>query len=154
MYEKEALQLTFQIKKEENFMKNKKQIALVLAAASLLSMAAGCGGANKEVDGKINLKVGLWPDETQEKSLEKQNQLRDEFMEAHTDINIIPDTYKYDTKTFNMKANANQLPNMFKPWFTEIKQLKMMLVILKVVLITPLFITVLLPLLQKTDAMN
>ena len=101
-------------------MKMKKTISLTLAAL-LLAAASGCG--NGEESGKINLKVGLWPDETTPESLATQNKTKDEFMAANPDINIIGDTYKYDTKTFTMKALANQLPNMFKPWFTEIQQI-------------------------------
>ena len=101
-------------------MKMKKTISLTLAAL-LLAAASGCG--NGEESGKINLKVGLWPDETTPESLATQNKTKDEFMAANPDINIIGDTYKYDTKTFTMKASANQLPNMFKPWFTEIQQI-------------------------------
>ena len=98
-----------------------KKVTLVGLAALLLASAAGCGKSGD--DGKLTLKVGLWPDETSPKSLEAQNKIRDEFMAENPDINIIGDTYKYDTQTFTMKASANQLPNMYKPWFTEIQQI-------------------------------
>lgn len=104
-------------------MKFQKSVALGLAAVSLLALASGCKNNSGEVEGKINLKVGLWPDETSKEALDRQNEKRDKFMAQHEDINIIPDTFKYDTKTFSMKAAANQLPNMYKPWFTEIKQI-------------------------------
>ncbi len=100
----------------------KKQLISIGLAAIMLAAASGCGG-NKEQKGKINLSVGLWPDETQGEALTKQNAMKDEFMAANPDINILGDTYKYDTKTFTMKASANQLPNMYKPWFTEIQQI-------------------------------
>ena len=86
-------------------MKLKKTISGVLTTL-LLTAASGCG--NGEESGKINLKVGLWPDETTPESLATQNKTKDEFMAANPDINIIGDTYKYDTKTFTMKASANQ----------------------------------------------
>ena len=104
-------------------MKTKKNIALFLAAVLMAGAASGCGGKKENADGTISLSVGLWPDETNPKNLESMNKQKDEFMAANPDITIVPDTYKYDTKTFTMKAAANQLPNMFKPWFTEIKQL-------------------------------
>lgn len=103
-------------------MKFNKQIAMGLAAICAAGVVCGCS-TSKEETGKIDLKVGLWPDETNPKGLENQNKMKDEFMAANPDINVIGDTYKYDTKTFTMKAAANQLPNMFKPWFTEIQQL-------------------------------
>ena len=102
-------------------MKNKKQIALILAVA-LLAAAGGCGNQKTE-EGKINLSVGLWPDETNPESLKKQNALKDKFMAAHPNINIIPDTYAFDTKTFMMKASADQLPNLYSTWFTEISNI-------------------------------
>ena len=102
-------------------MKIKKQIALILAVA-LLAAAGGCGNQKTE-EGKINLSVGLWPDETNPESLKKQNALKDNFMAAHPNINIIPDTYAFDTKTFMMKASADQLPNIYSTWFTEISNI-------------------------------
>lgn len=102
-------------------MKMRKSIALFLAAVAMLS-AAGCGGSsNKEVEGKINLSVSDWPDETNQKGLEKKNKMRDDFMAQNTDINIIGDTYKWDSKTFTMKAAAGQLPTMYWTRFTEIQ---------------------------------
>ena len=99
-------------------MKLKKGIALLLAAAAVSSLA-GCGN-NQNVDGKINVKVGNWPDETNKDALESQTKLKDKFMQENENINIIPDTYKFDTKTFTMKASADQLPTMYTTWFTEI----------------------------------
>ena len=96
-------------------MKIKKEMALVLALAAL---TGGC--AKQADDGKITLKVGNWPDETNAESLTKQNELKDKFTEANPDINIVPDTYTFDTKTFTMKASADQLPNLYSTWFTEI----------------------------------
>ena len=96
-------------------MKIKKEMALVLALAAL---TGGC--AKQADDGKITLKVGNWPDGTNAESLTKQNELKDKFTEANPDINIVPDTYTFDTKTFTMKASADQLPNLYSTWFTEI----------------------------------
>jgi len=98
-----------------------KKIALCLAFAACVSAVGGC--AEKQEEGKINLSVGVWPDETNPELLESQNKIKDEFMEKNQDINILTDTYKYDQATFMMKATADQLPNMYKPWFTEIKQI-------------------------------
>ena len=103
-------------------MKMKRNVSLIAAAALLAASLAGCG-SNKDESGKLSLKIGSWPDETNKESLNNQNKIKDEFMEANPDINLIGDTYKYDTKTFTMKASADQLPNMFKPWFTEIQQI-------------------------------
>ena len=98
-------------------MKVKKEIALILALASL-AVAGGCGKQTE--DGKVTLKVGNWPDETSADALDKQNALKDKFMEANPGIDIVSDTYTFDTKTFMMKASADQLPNLYSTWFTEI----------------------------------
>ena len=103
-------------------MKMKKTISLTLASILLAAAASSCG-SKKEESGKLDLRVGNWPDETMPETLASQNKIKDEFMTANQDINLIGDTYKYDTKTFTMKASAGQLPNMFKPWFTEIQQI-------------------------------
>lgn len=103
-------------------MKFKKSIALGLAAISILAATAGCGD-NKEVDGKINISIGSWPSETNKESLETQNAIKDKFMEVNPDINVIGDTFVYDTKTYTMKASANQLPTAYKTWLTEVPQI-------------------------------
>ena len=102
-------------------MKLRKTTAVGLAAVMIFAMVSGCGN-KQEDDGKVNLSVGLWPDETQPEALEKRNKTRDDFMAENPDINIIPDTYVFDTKTFTMKATAGQLPNLYITYFTEIQQ--------------------------------
>ena len=102
-------------------MKMKKTISLTLAAL-LLAAASGCG-SDKTEDGKISLSIGNWPDETMKESLKKNNKLKDEFMAAHPNIIVKGDTYRFDTKTFTMKASANQLPTIFNTWFTEINNI-------------------------------
>ena len=102
-------------------MKMKKTISLTLAAL-LLAAASGCG-SDKTEDGKISLSIGNWPDETMSESLKKNNKLKDEFMAAHPNIIVKGDTYRFDTKTFTMKASANQLPTIFNTWFTEINNI-------------------------------
>ena len=59
----------------------KKSILLALTAALLLSAASGCGN-KKEVDGKVNLSVGLWPDETTPEALESRNKTKDNLLKA------------------------------------------------------------------------
>lgn len=98
----------------------KKIISIALVSAMTLSALCGCGSKD---DGKTKLSVGLWPDETQGEWLTKKNEQKDKFMQENPDIEIIPDTYAYDTKTFNVKASANQLPNLYVTYFTEIKQI-------------------------------
>lgn len=102
-------------------MKLKKAIAIALAIASVTAVA-GCKKGNN-ADGKVTLSIGVWPDETEQEALKAKNELKDEFMAENPDINLVGDVYRYDTKTFMMKASANQLPTRYSTWFTEIKQI-------------------------------
>ena len=98
----------------------KRFISIALVSVLAISVLSGCGGKD---NGKTKLSVGLWPDETQGEWLTQKNEQKDKFMQENQDIEIIPDTYAYDTKTFNVKASANQLPNLFVTYFTEINQI-------------------------------
>lgn len=104
-------------------MKLQKSISIALSLALSAALLTGCGPKNTEEDGRIKVSVGCWPDETQKSSLEKREKMRADFMEKNPDINIVPDTYNYETKTFTMKAAAGQLPNLIRPWYTEINML-------------------------------
>lgn len=99
-------------------MKLRRGITLSIA---LMMILTGCGG--EKPNSKLTFSVGNWPDETNENALELQEKMRSDFMEANPDVELMPDTYKYDTKTFLMKATANQLPTMYNTWFTEINQI-------------------------------
>ena len=101
-------------------MKLKRLTATLLTVVLIISLSA-CG--TKKNSGKTAISVGLWPNETQKEALKLQNKLKDEFMKENPDIEIIPNTYQYDTKTFLMKASADQLPTMYKTHFTEISQI-------------------------------
>ncbi len=105
-------------------MKKRKIMALGLAAAMVLG-AAGCGTNSavtngRNADGQVVVSVGNWPDETKADELKNKNRIKDEFEEQNPDIKINGDTFAFDTKTFTMKAAANQLPTMFTTYFTEI----------------------------------
>lgn len=112
--------------KEEISVKFQKSTAIGLCAVLL---AAGLSGCNKsteqtgEQEGKINISIGNWPDETQPEAQAVREDQLEQMKEKYPDINVIPDTYKYDTKTFTMKASANQLPTQYNTWFTEINKI-------------------------------
>lgn len=92
-------------------MSKKKILSIALAVMTAAGTLSACGG--KDANDKTILSVGLWPDETKTEELRNMNERKDNFMKENPDIEIIPDTYAFDTKTFTMKAAANQLPNMF-----------------------------------------
>ncbi len=102
-------------------MKFQKSMAAALAAVMLAALG-GCSSTKQE-DGKTNVSIGRWPNETATETLKAYNKWKSDFETENPDINLIPDTYAYDTKTFTMKASANQLPNVFNTYFTEVSQI-------------------------------
>lgn len=102
----------------------KKTIALGLASVLLAAAAYGCTEKNAaDTEGGVTVSIGNWPGETDVDALEVQNARVAKMKEVYPDITIVPDTYRYDTQTFTMKASANQLPDAYNTWFTEIKQI-------------------------------
>ncbi len=105
-------------------MKKIKRALLLLTVFSMLAaVISGCGADTKDAadaDGKITVSVGLWPDkDTEPKSYERMENLRTSFMEENPDINIVPDTWKFDIQTFMPKAEAGTLPTIYRAFFTE-----------------------------------
>ena len=60
---------------------------MIAVAALLAASLAGCG-SNKEESGKLSLKIGAWPDETNKESLNNQNKSKDEFMKV-VSVNLL-----------------------------------------------------------------
>lgn len=80
-------------------MKFQKTMAFGLAAVMFAAGLAGCKKqGNVETDGKVNISIGNWPDETDPKGQEMLENYRKQMMEKYPDINVIADTYAYDTK--------------------------------------------------------
>lgn len=102
----------------------KKIILMALSALLLIAAATGCrSGEVKKEDGKINISIAGWPDETNPNGQKNYEGYVKQMSEIRPDVNVIPDTNSYaDAKMFQMKAAANQLPTMFGTHFTEIQK--------------------------------
>lgn len=103
----------------------KKVIALTLAVLMLAS-SIGCSNnktnSGRNADGKIIAEIGNWPSEAAPLDLERKEAQKKEFEEKYTDIEIVPNTYAYEVKSFVAKAAANQLPGLLLNLpYTEIK---------------------------------
>ncbi len=100
-----------------------KIVAIAAAAAIMIGMLSGCGSSGKNngrnSDGKIVVEVGNWPHETDEATLNLWTQYEQDFESAHPDIDIVPNTYVYDVKTFATKSAAGQLPDIYRVPFSE-----------------------------------
>ena len=103
-------------------MKAKKIIVTLLAAAMATSMLASCSGGNTDDNGEVTISVGNWPAK-EGADLDRMNNMKAQFEEAHTNIKITPDTWAYDLKTFYPKAEAGMLPTIFQSHFTEFNKL-------------------------------
>ena len=100
--------------------KTKKKMALFMAAVLAVGLCTSCSG-NKQT-GKTQLAVGSWP-ATEGSALDSQNKKKAEFEADNPDIEIVPDTWQFDLKTFYPKAEAGMLPNIFVGPYTEIGKL-------------------------------
>lgn len=96
----------------------KKSVAgiLFLAAAAMMVFASGQQSAGEE---KVQLKLGIWPEESQTAEVEINMELKAKFEEMYPNIEVIPSFYKYAPDTFMPLAASGELPTVYETWFTE-----------------------------------
>ncbi|MBO5059468.1 MAG: extracellular solute-binding protein [Clostridia bacterium] len=99
---------------------NKKTGAVALSAIMACAALAGCGGKD---NGKLSVAIGNWPDPANEASYAAAQENETNFEKLYPDVDIVPDSYSFDSKTFNVKASGNQLPNMFNTHYTDVQQI-------------------------------
>ena len=100
----------------------KKTVTRIGAFLTASVLALAMSGCNENANGITEVSIGAWPTESQPELLEQQNNYKAQFEEQNIDVRIIPSTYVFDTKTFMVKAGANQLPNLYNTYFTETKK--------------------------------
>jgi len=93
----------------------KKIVTLLLTMATFACTSCGI---NNENNRRIKLSVGNWPSVKGGK-LDIINNYKEEFEKEYTDVEIIPDTWKFDYQSFYPKAEIGMLPNVFVAAFTE-----------------------------------
>lgn len=102
----------------------KKIITIVLAVVMAVTMLAGCGIGGNTADGKVKIKIGEWPNkDTEPEKYESWMKIKADFEAENPEVEIVPDTYKFDVKTFTAKAAAKQLPNHMRLPFTEVENI-------------------------------
>jgi len=101
----------------------KRIIAMVMVGLLMVTMLVGCGNANDKNDkGQTMISVGSWP--TKEGlELDAMNARKDRFEADNADVEIIPDEWKFDRRTFYAKAAGNQLPTVYYAGFTEMAEI-------------------------------
>lgn len=99
----------------------KKKSCIVLAVLMLSGMLAGCAGGGGS--DKVAIRIGNWPAETQEAELAVYEGWKAEMERTYPDIEIVPDSYNYNTQTFFTLASSGQLPTIYLPPLTEIEKI-------------------------------
>lgn len=106
-------------------MKVKKVICGVLTVIMLMGVFTGCSvvQTGKKTTDKVSIRISNWPNETNVAEVAVYNQWVETMNEKYPNIEIIPDTYAYNTKTFFTLASSGQLPTLFMPPLTEIEKI-------------------------------
>ena len=92
--------------------------AALMGTAAVLPMAA-CGDG----DGRIQVKIGMWPDNTQTADVAMYEEWEAQFEADYSQYDIVADRYDYSADTITAKATAGQLPTVFQTYFTEPQKL-------------------------------
>lgn len=118
----------------------KKIMSAVLCLAFVLSLLAGCGNsantgntassgsttaatqgttAKEEAPKPVTIKVGIWPQDTDEAGLKSWEVYKQKMDEKYPYITLQPESYSYTPETFIPKAESGQVPSLFYTAFTE-----------------------------------
>lgn len=129
--------------------KFRKMISLLLCALLVMSMLIACGkkddtketaqessqedssgaaptqetAATEAPAEKIQLKLGIWPEDTLTADIELHEGYVKTFNASHPNVEVVPAYYKYATDTFVPLAESGNLPTIFESWFTEPQKL-------------------------------
>ncbi len=125
--------------------KLKKVISLILCFMMVMTMSAcgkksdeGTGDQSADVTGsgtvteaadsgssgeKVQLKLGIWPEDTDTANIELHEGYVKTFNAAHPNVEVVPSYYKYATDTFVPLAESGNLPTIFETWYTEPQKL-------------------------------
>lgn len=72
---------------------------------------------------KIQLKLGIWPEDTLTADIELHQGYVKTFNATHPNVEVVPAYYKYATDTFVSLAESGNLPTIFETWYTEPQKL-------------------------------
>jgi len=101
-----------------------KAVALVLVLVLATGMLAGCGagGSDKNDKGQTVINVGNWPAK-EGIDLTNIEARKVAFEAANPDVEVKPDMWNFDRKTFYAKAAGGQLPTVYQAGFTEVAEI-------------------------------
>ena len=92
-----------------------KTVAIIAAFTMVAGVSASCFGN----DGKIHIKLGMWPENTSTQDVAMFNLWKTLFEEENPQYVIDPSHYTYNPTTIGTDAQARTLPTVFETWFTE-----------------------------------
>ncbi|MDF2942704.1 MAG: extracellular solute-binding protein family 1 [Herbinix sp.] len=72
---------------------------------------------------KVQLKLGIWPEDTLTADIELHKGYVATFNATHPNVEVVPSYYKYATDTFVPLAESGNLPTIFESWYTEPQKL-------------------------------
>ncbi len=72
---------------------------------------------------KIQLTLGIWPEDTLTADIEMHQGYVKTFNATHPNVEVVPAYYKYATDTFVPLAESGNLPVIFETWYTEPQKL-------------------------------
>lgn len=97
-----------------------KAVALLVALVMSITLFVGCD--KKGEDGQTVISVGEWPSK-EGPELDKANEKKARFESANTDVQVEPDVWRFDIKTFFAKAAGGKLPTLYNTNYTELSQI-------------------------------
>lgn len=97
----------------------KKNIAALLS--SIVFVLSGCRNND---NGKIELKIGFWPESVSKKDVQMYNTWKERFEADNPQYVIKGEPYTYSTETVGTKYSTGSLPDVWQTWFTEPEKLK------------------------------
>jgi len=101
-----------------------KVVALLAAITVSTGLFAGCGTEknDKNEQGQTMISVGNWPAK-EGTTMDVYTERKDLFETNNPDVQIIPDNWSFDLRTFYSKAAGGQLPTVYNVHFTEISSI-------------------------------
>jgi ABC-type glycerol-3-phosphate transport system substrate-binding protein len=99
-----------------------KEVASLFLCGLLLTVCiSGCGNSVKTGGaGKVSISIGNWPNaEAKPKAYEVYTNKLKKFTDENPNIEIEPDEFQYDVRTFLPKAEGGTLPTVYATYFTE-----------------------------------
>lgn len=101
-----------------------KVVALMMAIVLSVMAFSGCGNTadDKNDKGQTILKVGNWP-VNEGDLMDTYNERKANYEKANPDVEVQPDLWAFDRRTFYAKAAGGQLPTLYTAGFTEMPEI-------------------------------